>query len=118
MNIVVAHEVWTCLYGAMLQGRRLGGCLSEIEQYHLGLFAPGYRYTVIVSILYQHIVGIDKLQISACGHLYARVTCLAQSHIALTDISDIVFVSGQFVSATSLRPIVDNDNLALISLQR
>ena len=99
----------------------LGVCLRrvcEAEDHQLGLMAPQKVEAVGVGCLQEGVVGIDELEVGALCHLDARIACLAQSLVVLTDIDDVVAIAHELVHRTEVRAVVDNDDLSLGSGQR
>ena len=93
VNVAMAHIVVPALWRKVLKVFWLCNCSSEIEDDHFGIPGLCNLQTVLVGILEQTVVGIDKLQVIACGHLDSGVTGLAEALVSLTDIGDVIAIS-------------------------
>lgn len=69
--------------------------------------------TVVVRSLQQQVVGIDELEVLACGHLYARVAGPAESLVLLAYVDDVVAVVHELFYRTIFGAVIHNDNLPL-----
>ena len=93
VNVVVAHIVAATLWRKVFELFWLCSCSSEIEDNHFGILCLYNLQTMLVCILEQTVIGIDKLQIIASGHLDSGVTGLAEALVSLTDIGDVIAIS-------------------------
>jgi len=94
------------------------GRRGEVEHHHVGVAVSHQFKAVLVGQAQQVVVAVDKLQVAACGGLYAPVAGLAESLMVLPyvdNLAEILVESGQ---RTVGGTVVDDNDFALVAGQR